>query len=70
MGRRFLSQILKWAEAHRLRTGQWPKVKSGEMYDILGEKWANIDAALSQGRRGLPGGSSLAKLIASQRTEN
>jgi hypothetical protein len=63
-----IEQILKWADAHRMRTGQWPKVKSGEVLEAPGEKWANIDAALSQGRRGLSGGSSLAMLIQRKRT--
>jgi superfamily II DNA or RNA helicase len=62
-----IAKILVWADAHHMRTGQWPKVKSGEVAEASGEKWANIDAALSQGRRGLPGGSSLAKLIESNR---
>jgi len=61
------AQILQWADAHRMRTGHWPKVKSGEVVEATGEKWANIDASLNAGRRGLPSGSSLAKLIASER---
>ncbi|MEQ2009504.1 MAG: DEAD/DEAH box helicase family protein [Limisphaerales bacterium] len=60
-------QILAWADAHKLRTGQWPKVKSGMLLGTDGEKWANIEAALDQGLRGLPGGSSLARLLAEKR---
>jgi hypothetical protein len=32
--------------------------------DASGEVWRNIDAALNAGLRGLPGGSSLARLLA------
>jgi superfamily II DNA or RNA helicase len=62
-----VEQILKWADAHHQETGQRPKVMSGAILDEPGEKWANINAALSQGNRGLPGGSSLAKLLAEKR---
>jgi superfamily II DNA or RNA helicase len=60
-------QILKWADSHKKRTGQWPGQNSGPVNGAPGEKWANIYAALSQGLRGLPGGSSLAKLLAEKR---
>jgi superfamily II DNA or RNA helicase len=56
-------QILGWAKVHRETTGKWPTRKSGEIPDFPGEKWANIDAALGRGARGLAGGSSLARLL-------
>ncbi len=40
---------------------------SGVVPDSGGEKWRNIDAALRYGLRGLPGGSSLARLLAEHR---
>ena len=55
-------QIWRWAEAHRRRTGQWPRLRSGPVEDAPGETWWNLDYALRHGYRGLPGGSSLAKL--------
>jgi hypothetical protein len=58
---------LKWADAHHRKTGEWPRVKSGQVLGVPNEKWANIDAALVQGGRSLPGGSSLAKLLAEKR---
>jgi hypothetical protein len=61
------SQILRWAEAHFKRTGSWPKVKSGPIPEASGETWQAIESALDQGSRGLPGGSSLAKLLAEKR---
>ena len=58
-------QIIRWAKAHRQRTGQWPTTNSGPILEAPGETWAAVDAALNQGHRGLrPAGSSLAKLLA------
>jgi hypothetical protein len=60
-------QIVAWAEAHRQRTGDWPNVNSGALPEAPEEDWANIDNALRVGLRGLPGGSSLARLLARKR---
>jgi hypothetical protein len=60
-------QILTWADAHRRRTGTWPNSASGPVAGTPGEHWQAIDAALTSGRRGLPGGSSLARLLAEHR---
>jgi hypothetical protein len=58
-------QIIRWAKAHRQRTGQWPTTNSGPILEAPGETWAAVDAALNQGIRGLGRpGSSLAKLLA------
>jgi hypothetical protein len=62
-----LAQILAWADMHRQRSGRWPNVQSGPLPDAPGETWAGIDAALSQGFRGLPGGTTLAQLLAEKR---
>ena len=59
--------ILAWTDAHHCRTGDWPQVKSGPIIDAPGENWASIDAALSRGFRGLPGGSSLRRLLVRHR---
>jgi hypothetical protein len=59
--------ILTWADLHRKRTGRWPTENSGPVADAPGEVWANVNTALLQGLRGLPGGSSLAVLIATRR---
>lgn len=60
-------QILVWADAHHRRTGAWPKYHSGEVEDSIGETWSAIDHALSRGKRGLAGGSSLAMLLQDRR---
>ena len=60
-------QILIWADEHYQRTGEWPKVKADEIPGTNGETWTGVNAALSRGFRGLPGGSSLARFIAEHR---
>jgi hypothetical protein len=59
-----VEQIRGWAEAYRQHTDQWPKVKSGTIEGVAGETWSGVNAALDVGMRGLPGGDSLAKLLA------
>lgn len=58
-----IRQILQWAEAHHRRAGRWPSQMSGPVRGVAGERWGNIQSALYKGSRGLPGGSSLAKLL-------
>ena len=62
-----IEQILAWAERHYERTGEWPTQYSGAIDQVPGESWPGINSALNRGRRGLPGGSSLAKLLAKHR---
>jgi len=62
-----ISQIVKWADSHHQRTGKWPNHLSGPVVDAPGETWAAIERALSIGSRGLPGGLSLARLLAKHR---
>lgn len=59
--------ILRWADAHFERTGRWPRVASGGIPEAWGETWSSVSQALDHGRRGLPGGSSLAQLLAEYR---
>ncbi len=62
-----IPQILKWADAHHERTGAYPIGASGAVEDAPGEEWGEISAALSGAHRSLPGGSSLARLLAKHR---
>jgi hypothetical protein len=62
-----VSQILDWADSHHEKLGIWPKTSSGSVLDAPSEKWKNIDGALYSGKRGLSGGSSLARLLAAKR---
>jgi hypothetical protein len=56
--------ILAWADAHHRHTGTWPRSSSGAVIDAPGEHWRSIESALRRGWRGLPGGDSLARLLA------
>jgi hypothetical protein len=61
-------QILAWAERYRAGTGAWPRCDADErVAEAPNEKWRNIDQALRDGGRGLPGGSSLARLLPRER---
>ncbi|MCH7700475.1 MAG: hypothetical protein IID37_02190 [Planctomycetes bacterium] len=63
------SLILRWATAHRKRTGNWPTVDSGVIPDAPNpqETWRRVENAMAKGRRGMPGGSSIAKLLLEHR---
>ncbi len=56
-------EILAWADAYYQRTGRWPTAKTGPIPEASGETWLAVIKALSCGCRGLPGGSSLARLL-------
>src|SRR5208283_931343 len=59
--------ILRWADAHHHRTGEWPQETSGEVVGAPGETWFAVDRAMRFPVRGLLGGSSLAQLLAQER---
>jgi hypothetical protein len=60
-------RILAWADAHFEATGEWPRTRSGRVRGAYRERWETIDCNLRDGRRGLPGGSSLARLLGESR---
>jgi hypothetical protein len=60
-------QILIWADAHRQRTGSWPRSYTGAIVDAPGETWLGVNQALHEAVRGLPGELSLSKLLAKKR---
>jgi hypothetical protein len=60
--------ISSWVDAYYLRTGAWPKTNSGKILGTAGITWCSINYALARGRRGLPGGSSLATWLAENRS--
>jgi hypothetical protein len=62
-----VASILAWADVHHRRTGRWPIATSGNVERSSGETWNGIDLALRHAGRGLPGGSSLARLLAEHR---
>lgn len=62
-----VANILVWADAHKERTGRWPSANSGVIAGVPNETWNGVNLALTTGVRGLPGRSSLAKLLAEHR---
>jgi hypothetical protein len=63
-----IRDILRWADGHCARLGVYPKYVDGPVHDApLGLNWWMVDNALRIGLRGLPGGSSLARLLAARR---
>jgi hypothetical protein len=60
-------QILEWADVHHAATGRWPSLTSGNVMGVDGESWSGINQALVDGRRGLPGSSTLRKLLEQHR---
>ena len=62
-----IKRVLRWADAHYKRTGDWPMSTSGQVHEEPEETWNGISIALSNGLRSFPGGSSLARLLAKKR---
>jgi hypothetical protein len=60
-------EILAWADAHRAATGSWPSQHSGPIAGAPGETWSKIGSALCNGTRGLPGGTTLKRLLLEHR---
>lgn len=60
-------KVLRWADVYFARHGKRPTAKSGQVEGTPGETWLAIDKALRAGCRGLPGGSSLARLLDEKR---
>src|SRR5260370_39692851 len=62
-----VERILLWSDYEFEQTGHWPRCNDGQVYYDRNERWGSINSALRSGLRGLPGGSSLAKLLAAER---
>jgi hypothetical protein len=62
-----VEQILVWADAHHKRTGHWPTARCGPISGAPGETWLAVETALVGGKRGLPGGDSISRLLVRQR---
>jgi hypothetical protein len=62
-----IGRVLAWARAYRERRGRWPTASSGEVAELPGTTWMAVNIALSQGLRGLPGGTSLSRLVREQK---
>jgi hypothetical protein len=59
------TDILSWCVEYREYTGKWPAKSNTDLVPGQpSETWRRLDEALESGLRSLPGGSSLAKLLA------
>ncbi len=60
------ADVLRWAHAFHERTRKWPNLLSGPIPEAAApeETWMRVDHAFYSGCRGLPGGSSVAKVLA------
>lgn len=61
--------ILQWCDEHHRRTGEWPHLCEDRIHGTRYETWTGVNAALWQGTRGMPGGESLARLLAKRRNK-
>jgi hypothetical protein len=59
--------ILEWADAYFQRAGKWPNYESLRNPAFPGVSWQSVENSLRLGLRGLPGRSSLAKVLAEHR---
>ena len=63
-----LRKILAWLDAYHARTGRWPNADAGKIPEApRHETFRAVEDALNHGGRGLPGGSSIARLLAERR---
>jgi hypothetical protein len=60
-------QILAWADDFHQRTGQWPRNPSGPVRQQPDMTWNAVNLALLNAGRGLPGGITLAGMLAKYR---
>jgi hypothetical protein len=59
-----IAESLAWADSHWTRTGRWPSCTDQQVHGAPGKRGANVNQSLDHGTRGLPGGDSLARLLA------
>lgn len=62
-----IPQVLKWADEFHATHARWPNRDDGRVADTADENWNALDRALAVGNRGLPGGTTLAKLLLKHR---
>jgi len=67
VGRGREAQILAWARDYRAKKGKRRSADSPPEGLPQGESWKQLDVSLRRGQRGLPGGSSLSRLLRRRR---
>jgi len=58
-----VKQIIRWAAEHLDRFGYLPTAETGSVSGQSGLTWGAVDLALRSGLRGLPGGTSLSRVL-------
>ena len=58
-----VAQILAWADQYQRRTGRWPRTSTEPVTPGAPVTWRTVDYCLRKGQRGMPGGSSLVRLL-------
>lgn len=61
-----IEHILAWADDHKEATGKWPSQNAGKIAGT-DETWSAVSQCLIHGLRSLPGGQSLAQVLAEHR---
>ena len=62
-----IPEILRMADRHHQITGQWPITRDGAVHGEDNLTWEGVNTCLRKGGRGLPGGNSLARVLAKHR---
>ena len=62
-----VGQILHWADAFHEMHGRFPQRDDGYIHGTSDDSWSAVNQCLIHGCRGLPGGHSLARLLAEHR---
>jgi hypothetical protein len=62
-----IPEILRMADRHHQITAQWPISRDGPVHGEDNLTWEAVNTCLRKGGRGLPGGNSLARVLAKHR---
>ena len=58
-----VERILAWADTHFQSAGSWPTAAAGPVAGAPEHTWSWVNTMLREGGRGVPGGSTLARLL-------
>ena len=56
--------ILEWADAYHETDREWPTSRAGVIPETPGESWLLVEAAITLGKRGFAGGTTLLRFLA------
>ena len=58
-----VEQVFFWADQYFAAHGSWPNMRSGIIPNSRGHTWRRLEMNLRRGTRGLPGGTTLGRLL-------